>query len=1081
MTGFVERIFPIRIHIDAEREHRRLGQKTQSKEPFSTKRLDRSCHEDKLPPASEIQLQGFGTLLGLRRIDPGQYQAAFVTDNSTTVLGITHQDILAHKSFCDSISAPDKIQFLARLNSLLDYESNRNEPHCITFQCSIQSSQNASTLFWCTSHKPKDYDDIVICEFEPHRSDLARAKHSQAVPRKPLKIFSYEPSAEDWIKSTTRANRPVFPWYGTIDEASPTRSTDLINAMSEVQTQLIGTTSMDSLFGVIVGTISELADFDRVMLYRFDECRCGAVVAEYLCPQASEDLFLGLHFPSSDLPIWTRELYKKDRVQLLRSRTSDKTSIVYRNKDKLGIVDLTKSYLRDIGPDKVGLFADLDVSSAMTTALVVEGELWGMVMCHSYGSKVVEILPPAREMFRTIGDCISSQIERLTYAERLEARVVLATGLSQKSPTAFITGSSSTILRLFTSEYGLLVMDDEARAVGKLASYQEALVLVQYLRARGVTSVMASQKITHDFPDLMYAPGFNNIAGLLAIPLSRSGSDFLVLFRKEQLMEIHWAGNTQERFELLGMENIEPAASFQRWVEHVTQTSLEIAGVLSRMYGTFTDFWRKRQMKIHTSRIRQILISNSSHEVRTPLNHIINYLELALDFDLDETARGHIEASLTSSKSLLYAINDLLDLTKVEDSNTLLHEEPFSLRDVMLEVVGSYAAEAERKGIAISFDVDSMFLIEQVIGDSQRLCQAVSNILSNALAHSDHGVVDVEIYPDKGKTSTDLENTLVIAIGDQGRGMTEQQLDDLFMQLENLLDDEAEEDEDEGTVTAPTPTASIGLGLSVVARYVRNSNGQVKIETMVGRGTRVSLQLPLRTTTCALPDPLPTPPSDFGPQETPTTATLSRTIISDSSKSTNLSHPSRVSSSPAMSQSSVTTTESITSENISFPFPLTDRVTLHILVAEDNTLNAKVMKMQLRKLGHDVTVVGDGQACLDKFISDTTHFDLILMDFQMPIVDGPTSAKAIRAHEDANSPKLSRLASIHGNIPIFAVSASLVEEKRKEYIEGGFNGWILKPIRFTRLNAMMSGIWNEDVKKQFLYSPGNWENGGWLT
>lgn len=151
----------------------------------------------------------------------------------------------------------------------------------------------------------------------------------------------------------------------------------------------------------------------------------------------------------------------------------------------------------------------------------------------------------------------------------------LATGLSQKSPAAFITGSSSSLLRLFTSEYGLLVMDDEARAVGKLESYQEALVLVRYLRVRGVTSVIASEKITHDFPDLVYEPGFKKIAGLIAIPLSKSGSDFLVFFRNEQLMEIHWAGNTQERFELLGLENVEPAASFQRWVEHVVHTSRE--------------------------------------------------------------------------------------------------------------------------------------------------------------------------------------------------------------------------------------------------------------------------------------------------------------------------------------------------------------------------------------------------------------------------------------------------------------------------------------------------------------------------
>lgn len=121
----------------------------------------------------------------------------------------------------------------------------------------------------------------------------------------------------------------------------------------------------------------------------------------------------------------------------------------------------------------------------------------------------------------------------------------------------------------------MLVINDEARAVGKLGSYQEALALVQYFRAQGVTSIVASQKIKVDSPDLKYGSGFSAIAGLLAIPLSGSGKDFLLVFRKEQLMEIHWAGNTQERFELIGEANAEPNTSFQRWVEHVVDTSRE--------------------------------------------------------------------------------------------------------------------------------------------------------------------------------------------------------------------------------------------------------------------------------------------------------------------------------------------------------------------------------------------------------------------------------------------------------------------------------------------------------------------------
>jgi len=126
------------------------------------------------------------------------------------------------------------------------------------------------------------------------------------------------------------------------------------------------------------------------MLYRFDECKCGAVVSEYLDPVASEDLFIGLHFPSSDLPQWIRDLYQADRVQILRHRTSEPAALRYRDSEAPE-VDMTRSYLRQVTPDKVQLFSDLDVSSAMNISLVVEGDLWGLITCHSYRSRVVKI------------------------------------------------------------------------------------------------------------------------------------------------------------------------------------------------------------------------------------------------------------------------------------------------------------------------------------------------------------------------------------------------------------------------------------------------------------------------------------------------------------------------------------------------------------------------------------------------------------------------------------------------------------------------------------------------------------------
>lgn len=99
----------------------------------------------------------------------------------------------------------------------------------------------------------------------------------------------------------------------------------------------------------------------------------------------------------------------------------------------------------------------------------------------------------------------------------------------------------------------------------------------------------------------------------------------------------------------------------------------------------------------------------------------------------------------------------------------------------------------------------------------------------------------------------------------------------------------------------------------------------------------------------------------------------------------------------------------------------------------------------------------------------------------MPIVDGLTSTKMIRAFEKSpETTGLSSLAALNGRVPIFAVSASLVEREKPTYVEAGFDGWILKPIDFRRLNTLLQGIVEEDTRKSCLYETGQWERGGWF-
>lgn len=186
--------------------------------------------------------------------------------------------------------------------------------------------------------------------------------HAMPSCLEPTKILNYHPSVEEWGKSTIRTSKLLHTPRNSSDGTCSVNSVDLLSAMHEIQNQMIPVTPVDSLFGITIGTVSRLTDFDRVMVYCFDECKCGAVVTEYLDLVASEDLLIGLYFLSSDLPQWIRELYQTDRVQILRNTTSEAPSLRYRNTDRTPSLDLMRSYLREVTPDKVKLFSALDVS-----------------------------------------------------------------------------------------------------------------------------------------------------------------------------------------------------------------------------------------------------------------------------------------------------------------------------------------------------------------------------------------------------------------------------------------------------------------------------------------------------------------------------------------------------------------------------------------------------------------------------------------------------------------------------------------------------------------------------------------------
>lgn len=637
---------------------------------------------------------------------------------------------------------------------------------------------------------------------------------------------------------------------------------------------------------------------------------------------------------------------------------------------------------------------------------------------------------------------------------------------------------------------------------------------------------------------------------------------------------------------------------------------------------------------MQNSQLTRLLLANSAHEVRTPLNAIINYLEIALEGALDDDTRESLTKSHSASKSLIYVINDLLDLTNTEKGQELIKDESFDLEGTFKEAAQMLSGEAKRKNISYTVSVHPG-LPRSVLGDQRRVRQVLSNVISNAIQNTESGAVTTEIWRSNNQTMPGHVGVEVMVV-DTGVGMSHAKLEALFHELEQVSTDETyypgDEEESTNADSKPSQKRVLGLGLALAARIVRNMQGQLGVRSEEGKGSRFKILLRFRlpegeaqqdeATIVAASSAVPPTPmisdKEFtlisGLYDTRDTRRRSNESLrsGDSSRSGHSgksqadrlisamqepalhkrsssqgSYPQhrRLSSSPVSAHSqigsrvsaptsglkrsstiqsvhdprgnlsSVTHTPPMTLQPLVTPPPpglenindsgvpmgalrvsqrsasiksptlqtiedrsyfprfesltgISDAVStapppstvpppstspttvpstadydsLRVLVAEDDPINSKIVQKRLTKLGHTVRLTSNGKECAGAFASAAKDFDVILMDLQMPIVDGLLATQMIREFE-SKMPKdaLSERVVLNGRVPIFAVSASLLEENRNLYIEAGFDGYIMKPIIFNRLNHLFKGLTDTVAREEATYKlDGEWEHGGWF-
>ncbi|GFF27453.1 cyanobacterial phytochrome B [Aspergillus udagawae] len=1156
-------------------------------------------------------VQSFGCLIVLREEIDEKLAVRVASENSEVILGYSPKCLFALPNFCDILDEDQTENLLDHLDLVREggYDPSVDGPE--VFLLSVKLPSGKPRRFWCATHLSPTDSNLVICEFELE-DDLINplSVSGLTTPVTPTDTLGVEPTPEQLEHSTVNISQPLRVLRNARRRRGEAAAMEVFSILSQIQDQLGRAKSLDSLLNTATGLVKELTGFHRVLIYQFDIDWNGTVVAELVDPKASVDLYKGLCFPASDIPKQARDLYRINKVRLLYDRDQVTSRLVCRTLDDLQTpVDMTHSYLRAMSPIHLKYLANMGVRASMSISISGFNELWGLISCHTYGTHGMRVSFPVRKMCRLIGDTVSRNIERLSYASRLQARKLINTVPTDQNPSGYIIATSDDLLKLFDADYGALSIRDETKLLGKMTHSQEMLALLEYLRMRRMNSVVASHHITKDFPDLFYPPGFKHISGMLYVPLSSGGTDFMVFFRRGHLTEIKWAGNPYDKKPQNG--HLEPRRSFQTWRETVldqsrewTESDVETAAVLCLVYGKFIKVWRQKEAAMENSQLTRLLLANSAHEVRTPLNAVINYLEIALEGSLDTETRDNLTKSYSASKSLIYVINDLLDLTNTEKGQKLIKDEIFDLPVTFREATDIFEGEAKRKKIDYKVVVRPG-LPPAVIGDQRRVRQVFTNLISNAIRHTTAGSVTTEIWRSSEQTQPGCVSVQMTVL-DTGSGMSQSTLEALFQELEQVSteDDSSWFDPDDQVHSCGQDKRVLGLGLALVARIVRNMHGQLSVRSDEGRGSRfkISLDFPVpddatsgRPEEPSAPEPvepavpirpeeefilvdnksirsggrrrstgsnhsrgsynssrsgrsnrseadrlisamqespllqrttsegsqrrgprpveltqgsadnrhatssqsLPNMKDKWSPRQWPLARTTMPSVsppppgqepVTDSGvPMTAIRIPpedvERPPSPPAQalpSQHETSAELPSTAELSSAPVPNAEPTTLRVLVAEDDPINSKIVQKRLGKLGHAVILTANGEECATTFRGDSAKVDVVLMDIQMPIVDGIESTRMIRQFERESEAPLSDKANKNGRVPVFAVSASLLEKDAQLYIEAGFDGWIMKPINFNRLGVLFDGLQNHDIRKAATYQPGHWELGGWF-